>query len=292
MLAVLEVGGTHVTSALVDPAELATVRSERMEIDSSADSVSLIDVFASAVERLNTRVSRLVVAIPGPFDYERGVGGFEGVEKFGSLRGICLGDELAARLGCRVRFLNDVTAYAMGEYLRLQQPRRLVALTLGTGVGSAFLLDGHPVEEGPLVPQHGWAYTLEHGGRPIEESFSRRAIISAYIEAAGASLEKTADVEEIACLALAGNPVASAVFKKSYGALAAALAPWLVGFRTEVLVLGGSISQAWELVDRWFLPEIRRHFERYRSRTPEIVTDENGEEAALIGAALYARSLR
>lgn len=288
MYAVLEVGGTHVTAALVDPGDLRILRSERTGINSSAPAEVLISALADAVRRLDARAARLVVAIPGPFDYERGVGDFEGVAKFGSLRGVRLGDELSERLGIPVQFVNDVTAYGLGQYHLLGQPRRLVTITLGTGVGSSFLDDGVPVVAGPLVPPNGWVYLLEHDGRPIEETFSRRAIISAYEKAAGQRL----DVAEIAALALDGDSHATVVLEHAYQALADTLSPWLIGFRTDALVVGGSISRSWELVERWFLPRLEECFGRYRARPPRVVQGRGSEEAALIGAALHARRAR
>lgn len=288
MYAVLEVGGTHVTAALVDPGDLRILRSQRTDINSSASAELLMAAFVEAVQKLEARAARLVVAIPGPFDYERGVGDFEGVAKFGSLRGVPLGAELADRLGVPVQFVNDVTAYGLGQYHLLGQPRRLVTITLGTGVGSAFLDDGVAVVAGPLVPPDGWVYLLEHDGRPIEETFSRRAIIRAYGKASGHRL----DVAEIASLALDGDPQATEVLKHAYQALADTLAPWLIGFRTHALVLGGSISRSWELVERWFVPRLEECFSRYRARPARVVQGRGHEEAALIGAALHARRTR
>lgn len=288
MYAVLEVGGTHVTAAVVDPGDLRIDRSERTDINSSASAGALIPAFVNAVRGLDARVSRLVVAIPGPFDYERGLGGFEGVAKFGSLRGVRLGDALAEQLSIPVQFINDVTAYGLGQYYLLGQPRRLVTITLGTGVGSAFLDNGVPVEAGPLVPPHGWIYLLEHDGRPLEETFSRRAIIAAYVKVAGRRL----DVAEIAASATEGDPQATEVLRHAYCALADTIAPWLIGFRTDTLAVGGSIAGSWELVERWFLPRLEECFGRYRARPARVVQGRGGEEAALIGAALHARRSR
>lgn len=287
MLTVLEVGGTHVTAALVDDDGPTILEQERMSIDSAASAGVLLDAFVGAVQRVGTPSSRLVVAIPGPFDYERGIGDFDGVAKFGSLKGVHIGDELATRLDSEVLFVNDVTAYAIGQYVIFGRPRRLVTLTLGTGVGSAFLDDGTPVEQGPLVPPHGWVYLLKHDGKPLEESFSRRAIIAAYTTAA----ERELDVAEIAALAIDGDPAAAEVMRRAYGILAEAIASWLVGFDTSTLVVGGSISGSWDLVERWFSPSVIEHFDAAGAPPPRIEHGEDGEAAAITGAALHARRL-
>ena len=59
------------------------------------------------------------VAIPGPFDYVRGIADFHGVGKFDALRGVDLGDVLRrtlTRANGRVSFVNDAEAFAIGEW--------------------------------------------------------------------------------------------------------------------------------------------------------------------------------
>ena len=53
-----------------------------------------------------------------------------------------------------VQFLNDADAFALGEWWAgaAKGGRRVVAATLGTGLGSAFLADGHIVHDAPGIP--------------------------------------------------------------------------------------------------------------------------------------------
>src|SRR5688572_21060975 len=84
----------------------------------------------------------LGVAVPGPFDYERGISLVR--HKLLELHGVDLRSELAAALGfapSSIRFLNDAAAFALGEWWvgAARGHRRAVGITLGTGLGSAFL---------------------------------------------------------------------------------------------------------------------------------------------------------
>lgn len=282
MRAVLEVGGTHVVAAVVDPASLEVVTCQRREVDSAGSAKAILGTFAAAVEELGdaARGLPLVVAIPGPFDYERGIGDFDGVAKFGALHGVDLRGFLSERLGTSVDFVNDVTAYGVGQYELLGRPSRLVALTLGTGVGSCFLDEGQPVESGPLVPAHGWVYLLEYDGRPIEETFSRRAIVASYARETGTQL----DVRDVADLARAGDEVASLVLRRAFAALAETLAPWIARFGADHVVIGGSIVGSWDLAERWFLPFLEASFPEGSPPVP-VDCGARNEDAALIGAA-------
>lgn len=279
MHAALEVGGTHVVAATVDVEQLRVTASHRLPLDSAAGAEEILGTLARAVEELGeaARGLPLAVAIPGPFDYERGIGDFDGVAKFGSLHGVDVRSYLEARLGTSATFVNDVTAYAIGQYELMDRPNRLIALALGTGVGSCFLVDGRPVDAGPSVPPHGWVYLLEHAGRPIEETFSRRAIAAAYQRATG----KLLDVRDVAELARTGDDTAGRIMQHAFTALAETLAPWVTRFGADVVVIGGSIVGSWDLVERWFIPL----FAGTSASSVPVIPGAANEDAALLGAA-------
>lgn len=287
MQAVLEVGGTHVVAAIVDAAHREVLTAQRIDLDSAGSADDILATFVTAVQGLGSAVRGLplVVAIPGPFDYERGIGDFDGVAKFGALRGVDLRRFLTDRLDTTVFFVNDVTAFGVGQYELLGQPSRLIALTLGTGVGSCFLDGGRPVESGPSVPPKGWVYLLEHDGRPIEETFSRRAIIEAYKRGSG----KLFDVREIAGLARGGDEVACRVLEQSFTALADTLAPWVSLFQADLVVIGGSIVGSWDLLERWFTPRLVGQLPAGDWPVP-VESGAGNEDAALIGAASHFRN--
>lgn len=256
---VLEIGGSHATAAIVrlSGAEGSVVDSETEALDPSLAAPAVLDAFAAPAGRLRARVSergcrppdRWVVAVPGPFDYENGVGIFGEVGKFDALRGVSVRSGLADRLGVeeeRVVFINDAAAYAFGEWAfgADARARRHVCITLGTGVGSAFLADGAVVADGPEVPPNGWAYLLEFDGRPLEDTVSTRAITRRFAELTG----RSSSVRDIAASARAGDEVAVEVLDHAMFALGAALSPWLASFHADRLTIGGSMVRSWPLL--------------------------------------------
>jgi glucokinase len=102
------------------------------------------------------------VAIPGPFDYRRGIGLFNGVGKLDALLDV----NLAARLHAALPHLTD-------------------DITLDCGVGSSFLDNGVPVTSGPIVPPHGRAHRLKIGNADLQDVVSRRAILAGYLAGPG-----------------------------------------------------------------------------------------------------------
>lgn len=284
----LEVGGTHVTAALVDMRTgrvlLDSVRRRPLRAGGSADEI-ISDILQCASGLDFSAVGTWGVAIPGPFDYARGIGLFRGVAKFESLYGVDLGHALVEGLGAAgVTFLNDADAFMLGEWTSgaASGHQRAAGITVGTGIGSAFLAGGVIVDDGPDVPPEGNVHLLMIGGRPLEDTVSRRAILARYAELTADPLDPDTDVRDIAQRAREGDQVAAGVFAGSFTALGEALAPWLRRFDATVLVVGGAIARAWDLVE----PPLREGLQQY---SPIQVTPAaHPDEAALIGAAQRA----
>ena len=283
---VLDIGGTHVTAGLVAAgAAYRVVSSRRFPVSPDASADVILGEFVTAGESLGVAPGlRWGIATPGPFDYDAGVALFEGVGKFGALYGVDVGAALRAALhAAHVAFLNDAAAFAVGEVVAgaARGAGRAAGIPWGRGGGGSFIDRTNPVVDREDVPPHGVLHYLQHDGRPLEDHFSRRALIAAYAAAAGRSI----DVADIAALARAGDPTAAAVFERGYGVLATVLAPWLDRFGAEVLVVGGSISGSWDLVERWFLPPLGAALSSGALRVTRAALPEH---APLIGAVHHA----
>lgn len=291
----LDIGGSHVSAGVVDlrSGRLVPGTHVRRAVDPDAPAAEIIGIWAEAAHRLDVGPATWGVAMPGPFDYRRGIGGFAGVGKFGALAGVDVGAALAAKVGAgvRIRFSNDADAFAIGEWLACPEPRpaRLVGITLGTGVGTGFVDRGTAVVSGDLVsadivPPEGSAYRLSIDGRPLEDTASARAVLAAYNTKSGTEITS---VEALTDLARAGDRTALGVFQHAWSAAARALAPYIAAFGAEVVVAGGSIARSWDLVQPALLAglaawsgSLASSVELRRSRDPET--------AALLGAALVA----
>jgi len=282
---VLEVGGTHVSAALIDTADWAIVPDtlSRRPLDSQASADELLASFIGAARSLDAGgAARWGVAMPDPFDYARGIALFENVGKFDSLRGVdvraALCDGISPRPGS-VSFLNDADAFVLGEWLHGAATgyRRCAAVTLGTGIGSGFLADGQIVGTGPDVPPGGRAHRIFIDGRPLEDVVSRRAIRAAYAATGG---DPEVDVHEIADRARSGDGAARTVIDTAMRQLGTALAPYLQRFGAEVVVIGGSMSASWDLFGPAFVARLRDPI--------AVVVAEDREHAPLLGAARFA----
>jgi glucokinase len=277
---VLEIGGTHVSAAIVDPSDWRVTSTTRLPLAADASAEKLLGGFVEAASTVSApRGAVWGVAMPDPFDYERGMGLFEGVGKFASLRGVDVGYALRGRLRADVAFLNDADAFLLGEWAAgaATGTRRCVGITLGTGVGSAWLVDGAVVDPG--LPPGGRIHRLDVAGVPLEDVVSRRAIRRAYVLAGGSP---ETDVREIAAEARAGSERARRVLDAAMTALGRVVGRCTAGFRADVLVIGGSMSASWDL----FEPAFRAG--AMGSGLPTVRIAADSDRAPLIGAALHA----
>ena len=171
----MDVGGSSVKSALVRGGKVVG-NARRTEIPSQTQEPGeLLSTFRSIISTY-PQAEALAFAFPGPFDYETGVCRVQGVEKFGSLYGLNLSEALSG--GLPTRFRNDAEAAIVGEalYGAGRGLKRVLGITLGTGLGSAFLVDGEPVVSEPNVPPRGWLYDQPALGRIADEVFSIRGV--------------------------------------------------------------------------------------------------------------------
>jgi glucokinase len=294
----MDVGGGHVTAALVDPAAVGEVLVERGgTIDPHAARSVLLDALAAPGRALADAAALAgseplrgwMIAMPGPFDARAGTGTFVGVDKFRSIAGIDLRAALAERLGVAggsVRFLNDADAYGIGEWAAGAGVGvdRMVCLTLGTGVGSAFLAAGEPVHTGSAVPEAGEVHRLTIDGRSLEDTMSSPAIRRADHVRSGC--DRT--VQEICEAARSGDRGAREVVGSALYALGGALRPWVERFGADRVVVGGSIARSWDVIEQPLHAGLSGSAGTVDARTsdPVLVPAILGARAPLVGAAV------
>jgi glucokinase len=272
----LDIGGTHVTAGRVQLSSATVEPDARVRLEFTSGTTLLERILRAAESVATPETRRFGVAAPGPFDYEAGVSLV--THKLPGLYGIDLRRQLAEAVGLpgeAVSFLNDAEAFLLGEWWAgaARGHARALGITLGTGLGSAFLEEGRFVRSGRRVPADGALWTLAFRGRPVEETISSGALLGRY---------GGRDVEQIADRARAGDARAKRVFEDLGADLAEFLAAPLTAFDPSCLVVGGSIAHAWDLLG----PTLRQRLAA--DRPPVVARAANIDDAPLLGAARYS----
>ena len=277
----LDVGGTSIKSALVAAEGVVIGQPAITPINSSGEAESILATFAQIitthlVQAETSNIIGVTLGFPGPFDYGAGICLIEGVEKYQSIYGINMRNALRARLDLGqlpILFRNDAEAAVVGEarYGAGRDYRRLIGVTLGTGCGSAFLVDGMPVTSGPGVPPNGWLYPVLFRGTRADDVFSRRGL-AARLRAASITKLK---VTEAMGAARDGDVTARQVFEAFGADLGTFLNSFTVAFAAEAVLVLGRIASAIDL----FGPPLRQ------ALSVSALPGERGPAAALLGAA-------
>lgn len=281
----LDIGGGHVTAAVVDcrMREIVAGTRSHLDVDETAPSGVILDRWAhaalQAVARVaDERVSGIGIAMPAPFDYERGVSLMQ--HKFRALYGLPVVSLLQQRLEASplkqapIAVGNDADLFALGEWWAGAACgwQRVIGLTLGTGLGSGFVVHGRVITAGPEVPPDGEIWNLPYLDGVAEDHVSGRGISVAYARAAG----RTLPAAEVARQAEDGQRAARETFEALALHLEAILEPHIARFRPGCIVVGGSIAHAWPL----FGPRLSRDLAPVECRASARF-----EDAALLGAA-------
>ena len=284
----LDIGGSHMSAAIVDRRLREIVVGTRVDVavDEGAARELILDTWVEAARRAVATVgvgsvAGIGIAMPAPFDYARGVSLMR--HKFRALYGLPVVTLLGERFrgspleGAPIVVANDADLFALGEWWAGagQGRRRIIGLTLGTGLGSGFIADGRIVTSGPEVPPGGEIWNLAYLDGVAEDYVSGRAIAITYGRATGWTLT----AREIAQRAEAGDPAARATFAELAAHLARILEPHVARFRPACVVVGGKIAHAWPA----FGPPLAA------SLAPvECTPSARFEDAALLGAAALA----
>jgi glucokinase len=285
----VDIGGSHIVSCGVDMATGKPIPDTQAE-EKVNNKGTVNEVFTTWAKAINYTLSRVDIeqvagvgfAMPGAFNYKTGIALFEGEnDKYECLYGINVGQELKSYLlksDLPLRFLNDASAFAVGTawYGKARGTNRSIAVTLGTGFGSALIDSDLPVVDRADAPLHGCFWHLPHKEGIADDYFSTRWFLNAYKNLTGLQAE---GVKEVAVAAV-DSPAVQQIFEQFGQNLAQFLTPWLQKFQPEVLVIGGNISKAFDL----FYPAMDRSLSD-AGITLRVEVSALMEEAALIGSA-------
>jgi glucokinase len=304
----VDLGGTKMLIGVLDSG--SEVLWESREASTGQTEEELVELLVREVgEACEERagVGAIGMGIPATIDRRRGVA-VSAVNL--PIEDLPLRDLVAARTGLPAFLDNDANVAALAEFLygAAKGAQNVVMLTIGTGIGGGLILNGEPYRgatgagaelghftvdiNGPRCqgncPNNGCLETLASGtaigreGRAAAERDPDSALGKLLAE--GHAIDGRLVTEA----AQAGDATAVGVFDLIGTRLGIGLAGLANIFEPEVIVIGGGVIAAGDLL----LDPARRELEaralRPMNGTP-VVAAQLGEDAGMIGAAAMAR---
>lgn len=286
----IDLGGTRIKAVAIDPD--GNILYENYQPTNDGDDKVWKNAVANAVKELQTKlnVDKLTIGLsaPGlPNDSNTAIacmpGRMQGLENF----------SWSGFLHQPTYVLNDAVAAMMGEakFGAAKNRKNVAMLTLGTGVGGAILIDGKPHQGLFNKAGHiGHMVINDEGdcdvtGMPgsLEECIGNYTIEKR-------SKGKFTSTHQMLEAYRGGDAFAKEIWLKSVRQLAAGIASVANILSPEVIVLGGGITQAGDIL---FEP-LNRYMDEFEWRPTgtgvEIVKAVYGDLAGAIGAACFAIS--
>lgn len=301
LVAAIDVGGTTIKGALVAEngeltagrriaiADVSPARLVPTVIATMGDLVAEADVVTDGVGAV-----AVGLAVPGVVDERAGVGRYSMILGW---RDVGFG-ELLRRFDRPVAFGHDVSAGAYAEARRgpAQGHRDWLFIALGTGLGSTFVLHGRPYR-GDSGTGGELAHVVVRPDGPmcrcgkrgcLEMVATGPAIADAYAAATG-SAKQTVTAAQVAGLVREGDASAVAVWSSAIDALAKVVASYAESMNPSLVVVGGGLAEAGDLLIEPLAAAVRRQVAF--ADPPAVVLAHHGADAGLVGVAVAAHEL-
>lgn len=292
-VAAVDVGGTSIKGALVDSdlrisdrLERPTPRSDRPE--------SVIDAMCHMLRELSASTAARAggLVVPGIVDETTG----RTVHSVNvGWRDLDLRHLVAERTGLDIAFGHDVRAAALAEVTAgaARGASSAAFVSIGTGISGAFAVDRRILVSGGYAGEIGHVI-VDADGSPcvcgargcLETIASAPAIARRYAEVAGTSVDGAVDVRDRAS---AGDDDAQRVWDDAVDALARVLTTTVSLLAPEVIVIGGGVSGAGDLLVQPLQAELAGRL-TYQ-RVPRVVVGQFTADAGCVGAGLLAHRL-
>jgi len=283
----VDIGGSHISSAAVhiDTYKIIPETYFKSPVNSKASKEEIFrkwgNVINQTLEKVKDRnVVGIGIAMPGPFQYKTGIAMFERNDKYESLHKVSVGLELPKYLNGKnisIRFLNDASSFGIGGALikKIEKNQKIVAITLGTGFGAAFLKNHVPVVNDEYVPEGGSLWNKVFLDGIADDYFSTRWFISKYEKFTGEN-----GIEGVKEIVNTNSIYSLKLFNEFAVNLSEFIVPYLAKFDANLLVLGGNITKSHHL----FLPAVIQKLKEKGCDVSVAIID-NTDKACIIGSS-------
>ena len=304
----VDLGGTKMLLGVLD-GDSKTVWESR-ERSAGESEKELLELLVREVEEARAErpgVEAIGMGIPATIDHERGLA-VAAVNL--PIENLPIRDLVVERTGLPTFVDNDANLAVLAEHRfgAARGTENAVMLTIGTGIGGGLILGGEIYRgstgagaelghmaiqmDGPgcqgNCPNRGCVEALASGtalgreGLAVAEGNPDSALGRLLAE------DRPVDGKAVTVAAQAGDQAAIGVFDLVGGRLGVALASIANIFEPEVIVIGGGVIAAGDLLLEPARRELQARALRPMNRTP-VVEAELGEDAGMIGAAAMAR---
>lgn len=271
----IDLGATNIRGAVVNDHAISDIISEKIHSQGTADEV-LEDIYRVIDGLLQKeKASAIGIGVPSIVDVEQGI--VYDVQYIPSWKEVHLKKILEARYQIPVYVNNDANCFAVGEYFfgKGKGTTAMVGLTLGTGLGAGIILNGR-------------LYSGFNCGAGELGFFPYLGNILEYY-CSGSFFSNVYGLNGVTVFENAQNGEANAL--KLYGELGThigyAIKMVMYAYDPQLIVLGGSVSQAYPFFEAAMWNEIRTFAYKNAADRISVEISELQNSGIIGAAALY-----
>jgi glucokinase len=304
LIVAVDIGGTHIRAAAYEETSITPLRHQRTRSHGTESGV--FDRLIKTIESVwqAGAVDAIGIASPGPLDPHTGT--ILDTPNIPEWVNFPVAPKLSEHFGVPVYLDNDANMAGLGEwqYGAGKGHDNLVYLTISTGIGGGVISGG-----ALLQGFHGMGAELGHmivdpngpvcscGRRGHIEAFSAGPAIARYVceqleagQTSSVQTQPNLSAAQVADAAFQGDALAIAAFERAGFYLGIAVANYLAIFDPSILIFGGGVSQAGELLFKPFRESLRQHVFHPHYLDDLVITKAAlGDDAGLLGALALAR---
>jgi predicted NBD/HSP70 family sugar kinase len=278
-----DIGGTQIKYGIVT--EKGDILSHYiMDTEAQLGGRAIIDKLIAASKSIvsNHSLSGIAISTAGQVNFHTGTIVAAG-ETIPHYTGVEIKKLFSEALGLPVEVRNDVDCAALGEmWLGNHETSNFIALTVGTGIGGAIVIDGK-MYAGHSFSAGEWGYMLVEG-----EPFEKNASVSGLIHFANQYKEKRQWTgKEIFDLYDQGDEEIQMAVRQFYRYLAIGISNLIYIFNPEKVIIGGGVTARGERFLRELQAEINNYLLPSFQKNTEIVLAKLSNHAGMIGAVYH-----
>jgi glucokinase len=304
----VDLGGTKIAAALISPDNRIIDRAYSLTLAGEGLQPVTERIFATIDRLLSAHIEGIAIAAAGAIDTDKGL-----ITLSPNLPGwlnVPLRDMVRKQYGVATYLLNDAKAAALGEH-RLgagKGANNLIYITVGTGIGGGIIVNGE-LYSGAL----GNAGELGHmtidvngpkcncGNIGCLEVFASGTALASEARRRIKDGEKSrlTDIvhgdlgaitaEKVGEAAHGGDRLAQEVISRAATYLGVGMVNLVNIFNPEMIIVGGGLAKMGELFLEPAREVVRKRAFSLGSRAVCIVVSKLGDDAGVLGAAIFAR---
>ncbi|UCE97164.1 MAG: ROK family protein [Dehalococcoidia bacterium] len=310
---VVDLGGTKISSAILINHRIIARDNRPTLAHEGVNSVitRLIASIEDLIEKVEldlARIEGICIASAGIIDMNEGI-----VTVSPNLPGwynVPLRYKIDHHFGIKTYLINDASAAVLGEYTfgAGKKYSNVIYVTVSTGIGGGIIIGGHLYlgssgsageighmtvkTNGPLCycRNRGCLETLASGTAIAKEAISsvKKGKVTSLVEMVGGQVDSIT-AKEVSIAAQNGDELARRIISKAATYLGIGMANVINILNPEIIIIGGSVSKIGDLLFKPVKQQVLKLAFKLPAQKVRIVTSGLGDDAGLIGGALFTR---